>query len=161
MLTKKKKIIVLVAMLVLLVITGSLNIILNNSTEETSSNLNTDYSSSSFFTTCRTDRTATRNESMDYYKQILNSETASQEAKDNAEAQINNLIEAISIEYSLEGLIKAKGFGEALVNYSSTYINVIIQSAELTDMEVAQIVDIIQSGTDNRDIDYIKIVPIE
>ena len=44
---------------------------------------------------------------------------------------------------------------------SVNYINVIIQSAELTDMEVAQIVDIIQSGTDNRDIDYIKIIPIE
>ncbi len=160
MLTKKKKIIVLVTMLILLVITGSLNIILNNSTEEASTNINVDYSSSSFFATCRTDRTTTRNESMDYYKQIINSEASSQEAKDNAEAQINNLIEAISIEYSLEGLIKAKGFGEALVNYSSTYINVIIQSAELTEMEVAQIVEIIQTGTE-RDIDYIKIIPIE
>ena len=119
MLTKKKKIIVLVAMLLLLVVTGTLNIILNNSTEEASSDLNVDYSSSSFFATCRTDRTATRNESMDYYKQILNNESSSQEAKANAEAQINSLIEAISIEYSLEGLIKAKGFGEALVNYSS------------------------------------------
>lgn len=160
MLTKKKKIIVLVAMLLLLVITGTLNIILNNSTEEASSNLNVDYSSSSFFATCRTDRAATRKESMDYYKQILNSEASSKEAKANAQLQIDSLLEATSLEYSLEGLIKAKGFGEALVNYSSTYINVIIQSAELTEMEVAQIVDIIQSGT-QRDIDYIKIIPIE
>lgn len=160
MLTKKKKIIILVAMLLLLVITGSLNIILSNATEEASSKLDANYSSASFFSTCRTDRTTTRNESIDYYKQIMASETSSKEAKANAEAQINSLIEAISIEYTMEGLIKAKGFSEALVNYSSTYINVIIQSSELTEVEVAQIVDVIQSQVD-RDIDYIKIIPVK
>ncbi len=160
MLTKKKKIIVLVSMLVLLVITGFLNIILNNTTEEASTSLNADYSSSSFFSTCRADRTATRNESMSYYKEILNNSSSSSEAKNNAESQINSLIEAMSIEVTMEGLIKAKGFSEALVNYSSTYINVILQSSELTESEVAQIVEIIQSQVD-RDIDYIKIIPVE
>ena len=160
MLTKKKKVIVLVSMLVLLVITGFLNIILNNTTEETSGILESEYSSSSFFSTCRTDRTSTRNESMNYYEQILNNESSSEEAKINAESQINTLIEAMTIEVTMEGLIKAKGFSEALVNYSSTYINVIVQSSELTEMEVAQIVEIIQSQVD-RDIDYIKIIPVE
>lgn len=160
MLTKKKKIIVLVSMLVLLVITGFLNIMLNNTTEQASTNLNTEYSSSSFFSTCRADRTATRTETMDYYNQILKNESSSQEAKENAQAQINSLIEAMSIEVTMEGLIKAKGFSEALVNYSSTYINVILQSSELTESEVAQIVEIIQSQVD-RDIDYIKIIPVE
>ena len=160
MLTKKKKIIVLVSMLVLLVITGFLNIMLNNTTEQASTNLNTEYSSSSFLSTCRADRTATRTETMDYYNQILKNESSSQEAKENAQAQINSLIEAMSIEVTMEGLIKAKGFSEALVNYSSTYINVILQSSELTESEVAQIVEIIQSQVD-RDIDYIKIIPVE
>lgn len=160
MLTKKKKVIVLVSMLVLLVITGFLNIILNNSTEEASTTLNTEYSSASFFSTCRADRTATRNETMDYYNQILNNETSSSEAKKNAESQINSLIEAMSIETTMEGLIKAKGFSEALVNYSSTYINVILQSSDLTETEVAKIVEIIQSQVD-RDIDYIKIIPVD
>ena len=160
MLTKKKKVIVLVSMLVLLVITGFLNIMLNNTTEETSSNANIDYSSSSFFSTCRADRTSTRSETMSYYEEILNNEISSAEAKINAEAQINSLIEAMTIEVTMEGLIKAKGFSEALVNYSSTYINVIVQSSELTEMEVAQIVEIIQSQVD-RDIDYIKIIPVE
>ena len=153
MLTKKKKVIVLVSMLVLLVITGFLNIILNNTTEEASTNLNTEYSSSSFFSTCRA-------ETMDYYNEILNNSTSSKEAKANAESQLNSLIEAMSIEVTMEGLIKAKGFTEALVNYSSTYINVILQSAELSEVEVAQIVEIIQSQVD-RDIDYIKIIPVE
>ena len=97
---------------------------------------------------------------MNYYEQILNNESSSEEAKINAESQINTLIEAMTIEVTMEGLIKAKGFSEALVNYSSTYINVIVQSSELTEMEVAQIVEIIQSQVD-RDIDYIKIIPVE
>jgi len=160
MLTKKKKIIVLASMLVLLVITGFLNIMLNNTTENVSSNLESEYSSASFFATCRTDRTNTRNESIEYYKEILNNETSSQEAKANAEAQIKEIASGMTMEVTMEGLIKAKGFSEALVNYSSTYINVILQSAELTESEVAQVVEIIQSQVD-RDIDYIKIIPVE
>ena len=160
MLTKKKKIIVLASMLVLLVVTGFLNIMLNNTTENVSTNLESEYSSSSFFATCRTDRTNTRNESIEYYKEILNNETSSQEAKANAEAQIKEIASGMTMEVTMEGLIKAKGFSEALVNYSSTYINVILQSAELTESEVAQVVEIIQSQVD-RDIDYIKIIPVE
>lgn len=162
MLTKKKKIIVLVSMLVLLVITGVLNVVLNTSTNITATTASTssEYSSASFFTTCRADRTSTRNESIDYYNQIIASSASSNEAKANAESQINSLISAMSMETTMEGLIKAKGFSEALVNYSSTYINVIVQSAELTETEVAQIVEIIQSQVD-RDIDYIKIIPVE
>ena len=129
MLTKKKKIIVLASMLVLLVVTGFLNIMLNNTTENVSTNLESEYSSSSFFATCRTDRTNTRNESIEYYKEILNNETSSQEAKANAEAQIKEIASGMTMEVTMEGLIKAKGFSEALVNYSSTYINVILQSS--------------------------------
>jgi len=160
MLTKKKKVIVLVSMLVLLVITGFLNIILNKTTEEASTTLNSNYSSASFFATCRVDRNTTRNETMEYYNQIIKSEESSADAKLNAEKQIKSLLEAMQMEVSMEGLIKAKGFSDALVNYSSTYINVILQSAELTESEVAQIVEIIQSKVD-RDIDYIKIIPVE
>lgn len=161
MLTKKKKIIVMVSMLVLLVVTGFLNIMLNSSTEDVSTTLNSDtYSSYSFFATSRADRTNTRNESIEYYKEILNNSASSSEAKANAETQIALLSENMKMEVTMEGLIMAKGFSEALVNYSSTYINVLVQSKELTESEVAQIVDVIQSQVD-RDIDYIKIIPVE
>ena len=161
MLTKKKKIIVLTSMLVLLVITGVLNVLLNSSSNvSTTASAGYEYSTSSFFTTSRQDRTSTRNESIEYYNQILQSSSASSEAKQNAESSINSIISAMSIETTMEGLIKAKGFSEALVNYSSTYINVILQSASLTESEVAQIVEIIKSQVD-RDKDYIKIIPVE
>lgn len=160
MFTKKKKVIILLSMFVLLVITGVLNIVLNNSTETTTGTLGSNYSASSFFITCKEDRTTTRNESIDIYNEILESEASSAEAKANAEQQINTLLESMVMEVNMEGLIKARGFSNALVNYSSTYINILVQSSELTDTEVAQIVDIIQSQV-VRDIDYIKIIPVE
>lgn len=160
MLTKKKKIIVLCSMLVLLVVTGVLNIVLNNSINATPTTTTTTYSSSSFFATSRQDRLDTRNESIAEYKEIISSSASSEEAKKNAQSSMDAILESMTMETNMEGLIKAKGFSEALVNYSSTYINVILQSSELTETEVAQIVEIIQNQT-NRDIDYIKIIPVE
>lgn len=159
MFTKKKKIIILLSMFALLVVTGVLNIVLNNSAEAATTSLDV-YTSSSFFATCKTDRTTTRNDSIEFYNNILQSSASSAEAKLNAEQQINLLIEAMTMEVNMEGLIKAKGFSEALVNYTSTYINILVQSSELTETEVAQIVDIIQSQVE-RDIDYIKIIPVD
>lgn len=160
MLTKKKKIIVLVSMLILLVITGVLNVMVNSSAVTTTTASTSSYESASFFTTCRADRAQTRQESIDYYNQIIASSASSSDAKKNAETQISSILSSMSMETTMEGLIKAKGFSEALVNYSSTYINVLVKSAKLTDSEVAQIVEIIQSQV-NRDIDYIKIIPVE
>ena len=160
MLTKKKKIIVLCSMLVLLVVTGVLNIVLNNSINATPTTTTTTSSSSSFFATSKQDRLDTRNESIAQYKEIISSSASSEEAKKNAQSSMDAILEAMTMETTMEGLIKAKGFSEALVNYSSTYINVILQSSELTETEVAQIVEVIQNQT-NRDIDYIKIIPVE
>lgn len=158
--SKKKKIIVFVCMICLLVLTGVMNVVLNKNIDATAVSGTGEVTTASFFATSRIDKTTTRNESIAQYKEILASSSSSQEAKSNAEAQINALVEAMSMETTMEGLIKAKGFSDALVNYSSTYINVIIKSAGLTEDEVTKIVDIIQSQA-KRDIDYIKIIPVE
>ncbi len=160
MLTKKKKIIVLVSMVALLVITGVLNIVLNNTATTAPTNSDYEYSSESFFATSKLDRTNTRQEAIDRYNQIISSSSSSQEAKDQAQEDLSFVLDSMLLESDMEGLIKAKGFSDVFVNYSSTYINVMVQSAELTESEVAQIVEIIQGKT-ARDIDYIKIIPVQ
>ena len=70
------------------------------------------------------------------------------------------ILDSMLLESDMEGMIKAKGFSDVFVNYSSSYINVMVKSAELTETEVAQIVEIIQGKT-GRDIDYIKIIPVQ
>ena len=158
--TKRKKIIVLTSMIALLVITGVLNVVLNSNSIQTNST-NTEYSSASFFSTYRTDRTNTRNEAIEYYRDLISNTELTNETKLEYEAKIDALISAMSTELNMETMIKSKGFSEALVSYSDTYINVIVKSAELKENEVAQIVEVVQSQSDNRDIDFIKIIPVE
>lgn len=69
MLSKKKKIIILCGMLVLLVVTGVLNIVLNQSSIATGSG--DAMQSASFFQTYRSDRVATREQTILYLDAII------------------------------------------------------------------------------------------
>lgn len=158
MFTKKKKIIILASMVALLILTGFLNIKLNSMTEETQSV--SSYTATSFFATFRDDRNQTRNESIAYYESIIASSSSSAEAVAQAESSRASLIELMTLELTMEGLIKAKGFSDAVVSCSDSYINVIVKAEQLNDNEVSQIVDVVQGQT-QKDIDYIKIIPIE
>ena len=159
MLSKKKKIIILATMMVLLVVTGFLNITLNNSVDN-SATVNAEYTASNFFTTYRSDRTNTRNETMAYYDAIISAESSSSEAIELAKEKKAEIIKTMNLETSMEGLIKAKGFADAIVSCSDSYINVIVKSSSLEENEVSGIVDVVQSQT-QKDIDYIKIIPVE
>ncbi len=159
MLSKKKKIIIVSCFTVLLVGAGILNLILNNTLLSDTDNTTT-VTNANFFSTYRLDRTDTRNQEMLYLDAIIASDSASSEAKATAEQKKQELIATMETELALEGLIKAKGFNDAVVSTSSSAINVIVKSAELTTDEVAQIVDIIQTQTEYN-IDNIKIIPVE
>ena len=66
----------------------------------------------------------------------------------------------MDLELVLEGLIKALGFEDAIVTASTENINIIIKSDELTENEVAQVLDIIVSETDKTALD-VRIIPVE
>lgn len=158
MLSKKKKIIILSVMAVLLVVSGYLNIALNNSVEDVSTNNNT--TQASFFSTYRTDRINTRNQEILYLDAIINSDTSTEEAKETAESKKVALVQTMELELVIEGLIKAKGFEDVVVTNTTSNVNVIVKSPELTAGEVRQIVSIIQEQT-GKSIDNIKIIPVE
>lgn len=159
MLSKKKKIFILVGMVALLVVTGCLNIFLNNkSTKASASDDVTSYGN--FFTTYRTDRQATRDQTIMYLDAIIQNEASTEDAVKNAEAQKLALTKNMDLELVLEGLIKALGFEDAIVTASTENINVIIKSDEMTEAEVAQVLDIIVSETDKTALD-VRIIPVE
>ncbi len=157
MLSKKKKMIILGAMLMLLVVTGYLNVILNKEAINTSS---TAVTSSNFFVTYREDREITRDQEILYYDAIIASASSSEDAIELAETKRSDLISSMEKELVMEGLIKAKGFEDAVVTSTSGAINVIVKSAQLSSAEVAQIVEVIQLQT-NAELDNIKIIPVE
>ena len=160
MLTKKKKIIVLVSMVALLVLTGFLNLTLNKQTISTTSTTEQTISAQSFFESYRVDRNTSREQQVLYYKAILESENSTEDAKKEAEASLSSLAAKQEQELVLEGYILAKGFNDAVVSFTDNYVNVMVKSSELSEAEVAQIVEVVQEQT-SKSIDNIKIIPVE
>ena len=155
--SKRKKIVILSVMMLLLVVTGVLNFVLNdNITEQTATTVTT----GNFFVTYRTDRQTTRDQEMLYYDAIISSETSSVDAINLAETKKLQLIESMETELVTEGLIKAQGFEDCVVTTSSSSVNVIVKSGELSSNEVAKIVNIVKTQTGAK-IDNIKIIPVE
>ena len=156
--SKKKKIIVLVSMVALLVLTGCLNYFLNRpKSSEADSNGTTMYTD--YFTSSRNDREQARNQTVMENNAIIKSESASAEAKANAEKELAQLVAGMETEQRLETLIKALGYEACLVSVGAQNINVILKSEKLTDQEVAQILDIIMTETDKTAAN-VRIKPI-
>ncbi len=158
MVTKKKKIIILSTMVALLVLTGFLNLTLNKQAVSTT-NGNV-VSSASFFETYRMDRDSAREQQTLYYKAILESANATESARNEAQDSLKTLAGNKEKELVLEGYILAKGFEDVVVSFTENYVNVMVKAKELTEAEVAQIVEVVQVQT-KKSIDNIKIIPVE
>lgn len=158
-LTKRKKIIILSVMIALLLVTGFVNVALNSSI---SSGVTTQTSgaTANFYVTYRTEREATRTQEIQFYDSIIASASSSDEAKQEASENKLKLIAQMEKELVTEGIIRGKGFSDAIVTSSSSNVNVFVQSAELTGAEVAQITSVVteQLGVE---IDKIIIIPSE
>lgn len=155
-LSKKKKIIILSVMVALLLVTGYINVALNSSLSSKATPTST--TSASFYVTYRTEREATRAQEIQFYDSILTSATASETAKQEAEAGKQQLIDLMEKELVTEGIIRGKGFSDAIVSSSSSNVNVFVQSAELSKAEVAQIASVVTSQL-GCELDKVIIIP--
>lgn len=156
--SKRKKIIILSVMIALLLITGYVNVALNSSISANAGSIQTSTTSANFYSTYRAERQSTRTQEIQFYDSILASATASQESKAEAEANKLALIALIEKELVTEGMIKGKGFADAVITTSNSNVNVFIKSAELTELEVAQIASIVMSQLE-CELDKIIIIP--
>lgn len=143
----KKKIAILCGMLVLLVATGVLNFYLSERAKTPA--IDDGQAVSTYFSSYRDDREATRQETFTYLDTIIASEDTSAEAKAAAEAQKLELCTKMEDELTLENLIKARGFDEAVVTMSTENVNVVVSTPDtLESAEVAQILTIITTETE-------------
>ena len=156
--SKKKKMIVLASMVALLVLTGCLNYFLNRPTDaQDVSAGNTTYAD--YFSSQHADRSSSRSETVMYYNAIINSEATSATAKADAEKELALLVGNMETEQRLEALIKSLGYDDCIVTVGSENINVILKSGTMTEQEVGQVVEMIESET-GKDAPYIRIKPI-
>lgn len=154
---KRTKIIILAVMVVLLGVTGYLNVALNNSVKD---DVPTQTTTASYFASYRQDREARRDQELLYYQAIAESPSSTEEAIKNADEARLSLIAQMDKELVVEGLVKGLGFKDCVITMSTANVNVLIDSAVLTENEVAQVVAIIQEqlGTELKNI---KIIPVE
>ena len=159
-LSKKKKIIILSAMVALLLVTGFVNVALNSSLSSSATETNASTVTANFYTSYRNEREATRTQEIQFYDSIIASASSSDSAKEEAEANKIALIDQMEKELVTEGIIRGKGFDDAIVTSSSNNVNVFVKSSELSSVEVAQITSIVTEQL-NVEIDKIIIIPSE
>ena len=159
-LSKKKKIIILSAMVALLLVTGFVNVALNSSLSSSATQTNASTVTANFYTTYRNEREATRTQEIQFYDSIIASASSSDSAKEEAEANKIALITQMEKELVTEGIIRGKGYSDAIVTTSANNVNVFVKSAELTSVEVAQITSVVTEQL-NVEIDKIIIIPSE
>ncbi len=157
--SKGKKIALIVSMVLVLAVAAVLNVTLLNQQTPSSSDETVE---TGFFETSRLDRQNTRNYEISELNSIIALEGDEYaEARKNALAQKQNIVEAMEIEMLLETLLKAQGFEDVLVtvNASADNVSVIVDKDELTREDTVRIYNIIATEA-SVSPDYVKILSV-
>lgn len=96
-----------------------------------------------YFAEAKLNRTKSRDEAVETLSAMLQDAQVPSEQKAELALRAADLAESIEVEGKIENLIKAKGFAECMVYYDTDQLDVIIRSEGLTDVEAAQIRDVI------------------
>lgn len=159
-----RKVIVISAMAALLLVTGLLNwkYVAGKKTEPNTKETTeqTSVAAASFFTTYKTERLSNREEEMTYLESVIaNSNTDAQTISEAQQMKLE-IVANMELESTLEGLLVAKGFEDAIVTCGASSVNVVIKDADLTQAEVAQILDIVTTETQYT-ASSVKVVPAQ
>ena len=159
--TKTKKIIIAVSMLLVLAVAAYLNFALLDN-DKTSTADGDVVATSTFLTTYRSNWDEMRAEEINNLNEIIAVEGDEYaEARANATAQKQKIIELMETEMLLESLLKAKGYDDLVVTIGvdSNNVNVIAAKESLTLQDTAIIYNTIVEELDVSP-DYVKILSI-
>ena len=103
-----------------------------------------------YFAASRLSRAQARDEAVSTLKELSESETADQTAKDEAAAQISALAEDSVTEANIESMIRAKGYEDAVVMIGDESVNVVVAPPEgglqATDVTVIKDIVVAEAG---------------
>ncbi len=115
---------------------------------------------SSYFVQAKLDREQSRSKQKDMLNEMLNNEKINDEQKNEVTTAMLQIQQRIEKETAAESMIKAKGFGDVYVRIDDDTVDVVVDKAELTDAEIAQIEDIVKRKT-GVSPDKIRITPLK
>ena len=90
----------------------------------------------------------TRAQNKESLMEIINSEDLTEDAKREAVNSMIALTETAQKESDAQMLLEAKGFAQTVVSISGDTADVMVEAANLTEAQTAQIIDIVQRKTD-------------
>ena len=169
--TAKQRIIVLAGLVVLLIAAPILNYAINNSktkapagsakpgTTATSQSGSGSVTTGNFFVDYKAERTKSREDEVKYLDSIIADEKTDAESKKTAQKQKLDIAASMEKEMTIENLLKAKGFANVAAMYHAGSVNIVVGKSELTEAEVAQILDVARSETGEK-AESIKIIPV-
>ncbi len=96
-----------------------------------------------FFATFRDDRENNRAKELEYLETIISEQTDVETLADAQEQKLD-MVSSMETEFTVESLLKAKGFSDAAVMFHKGSVNVILKAEDnLTSQQAAQVLDIV------------------
>lgn len=100
-----------------------------------------------FFQTQKLSREQTRAKNKETLLEIINNKNCTEQQKEKATKQMQEMIDASERESAAELLLEAKGFSNSLVTMVDGSVDVVVEAENLTMQEMAQIEDIVKRKT--------------
>ncbi len=96
-----------------------------------------------YFIDYRLERDSARQQQLDLLREMINNPNSGEEARKEADRRFLHITDVLGKEMEIEGLIRAKGFTDALILLNETSATAIIKAQTLNELEVTRIADII------------------
>ncbi|MGF7057004.1 SpoIIIAH-like family protein [Brassicibacter mesophilus] len=103
--------------------------------------------SSNYFIEYRLSRDKLRASLIERLNEIVNNEKTNEDMRTNAQNEIISIGQIAETELYVEGLVKAKGFEDALVFLKNDSARVVVSVKELSEQDVMKILEIVKSET--------------
>ena len=154
-----KKVLVIAGLAILLAVTGVLNWKFaadKKARQQAEGNGGTEQTVSSF-ADFRTERERVRTQELTSIDSIINNENTDTQTLAEAQKMKLELTDTMEKELLIEGLLKAKGFEDAVITISDTAVNVIVKQKDLTKQKVAQVLEIVLREAGDISAENVKI----
>lgn len=122
--------------------------------------VNSSTDSATYFVQAKLDREQARAKEKDILTEMINNSNINQEQKAACATSMLDIQKRIEKETAAEAMIESKGFKEAYVRIDDETVDVVVDKSDLTESEVAQIMDIVKRKTGFAE-DKIRISPLK
>jgi stage III sporulation protein AH len=111
--------------------------------EDVNAPSDTEVSDDAYFSSIEVSRQRTRDEAIEVLQAVVDNQSATETAKNEALAEINNLAKVMEQESNIETLVMAKGFENCVAVISGEKANIVVSCDELLPSAISQINEIV------------------